>query len=131
MPGWCVTLTNAKIYLLCSLTNVMWWCQILCFSRRHVITSHYLKKNDKCSRFSRKVNTLEISILQWPFLLKWEWVLFYRREKKKQTSDTSFKNYIKPLYDRCFKFIKRRNKVGKGDTADITLGLPPCMFAWH
>lgn len=34
------------------------------FSGRHVITSHYLNKNDKCSRFSLNINNLEISILQ-------------------------------------------------------------------
>lgn len=34
------------------------------FSGRHVITSYYLNKNDKCSRFSLNINNLEISILQ-------------------------------------------------------------------
>ena len=38
------------------------------FSRRPVITSHYLNKDDKCSRFLLNINNLEISIPQLPFL---------------------------------------------------------------
>lgn len=85
----------------------------LLFSGRHVITSHYLNKNDTCSRFSLNINNLEISILQILLLKMRVNIIVVGENKQTGIIDHFFfkSSIIKSSYNKCLKFIKRRKKM--------------------
>lgn len=92
------------------------------FSRRHVITSHYLNKNDKCSRFSLNINNLEISILQ-ILLLKMRVNIVLQEKINRQSLQIIFSSKV--VLSHLILILFKIHKEGKEDSEKVILQTLP------